>query len=127
MDPVKKLAEDIRALRKEVRELKTTTEESAHRGAKDVVQRAQDVIDELRSAKEQMVFGQKKPSYTNKELADLFGVTTKTIKKWRDEGYLGFSQIGSVYQYSPNDIAELLKHTHFDPSMFISKGRRSCT
>ena len=65
-----------------------------------------------------MVYGQK-ISYTNQEVANILGVTTKTLKKWRDNGLLGFSQIGSVYQYSPDDIALLLKHTHFDPSMFI--------
>ena len=58
--------------------------------------------------------GAKKQVYTNQEIMDLFGVCSPTLKKWRDSGALGYSQIGSTFLYSANDIALFLKANHED-------------
>lgn len=53
-----------------------------------------------------------KPVYTNAELMDLLGVSTKTVKKWRDAGLLGYSQVGEVYLYSKADVEAFLLGIH---------------
>lgn len=55
-----------------------------------------------------------KPSYTNKELMELFDVSSSTLKKWRTEGYIGYSQVNNVYLYSISDIEDFLSRTHSD-------------
>ena len=53
-----------------------------------------------------------KPSYTNQEVLRIFGVTNPTLRKWRNEGLIGYSQIGSTYAYSQQDINDFLKKHH---------------
>ena len=48
------------------------------------------------------------------DLMDMFAVGTKTLKKWRDCGELTFTQRGSIYLYSRDDINEFLRRNHFD-------------
>ena len=55
-----------------------------------------------------------KPLYSNKEMMDVFGVSTDTLKIWRDEGKLGYSKIGNTYLYSKKDVADFLELTHYD-------------
>lgn len=55
-----------------------------------------------------------KPCYTNEEVLKIFGVTQPTLRKWRNEGQLGYTQIGSTLLYSQKDIADFLKTNHFD-------------
>ena len=38
----------------------------------------------------------------------------RAIKKWRDCGELAFTQRGSIYLYSREDINEFLRRNHFD-------------
>lgn len=52
--------------------------------------------------------------YTNNEVKDLLGVGDKLLRKYRDEGYLGFSRIGDKYFYSEKDIVKFLELTHYD-------------
>jgi len=52
--------------------------------------------------------------YTNKELMKMFDVSSATVKKWRDEGYIGYSAVYNTYIYSLKDVKEFLKKTHFD-------------
>jgi len=52
--------------------------------------------------------------YTNKELKELLGIGDKLLKKWRDEGYLGFSRMGDKYYYSEKDVVKFLKLKHWD-------------
>ncbi len=68
---------------------------------------------ELRAIKTNMTF-ESKLAYTNQDLMDMFAVGTKTLKKWRDCGELAFSQRGSIYLYSRDDINEFLRRNHFD-------------
>ena len=53
-----------------------------------------------------------KPLYTQKEVLGLLGVSPNTLKKYRENGYIGYSRIDDKYYYSKADIDEFLKHTH---------------
>ena len=55
---------------------------------------------------------EKKELYTNKEMLELLGISTVTLKKWRNRGYIGYSQVGSTYYYSANDLKEFLERNH---------------
>lgn len=55
-----------------------------------------------------------KQAYTNAEVMEMFDIGTATLKKWRDQGDLGFTLIGNVYLYSNEDIKKFLKKNHFD-------------
>ena len=68
---------------------------------------------EVLSLKEQLSLTGK-PSYTNEEVLKIFGVSQPTLRKWRNEGLIGYSQIGSTLQYSPQDIADFLQSNHFE-------------
>lgn len=52
--------------------------------------------------------------YSNQELADMMEVSTQTLKKWRDRGYLPYTQCGSVYLYSESDVRFFLENNHHD-------------
>lgn len=62
----------------------------------------------------QGIIHESKLAYTNQDLMDMFAVGTKTLKKWRDCGELTFTQRGSIYLYSRDDINEFLRRNHFD-------------
>ena len=55
-----------------------------------------------------------KALYTNQEMLKLLDVTSATLKKWRDNGYIGYSQVGSTYYYSTKDLEEFLDRNHYD-------------
>ena len=55
-----------------------------------------------------------KPAFTNQETMELFGISSATLKSWRDTGILGYSQVGKIYLYSRHDIANFLKDHHYD-------------
>lgn len=54
-----------------------------------------------------------KPLYTQKEVLGLLGVSPNTLKKYRENGYIGYSRIDDKYYYSKADIDEFLKNTHY--------------
>ena len=55
-----------------------------------------------------------KALYTNQEMLKLLDVTSATLKKWRDNGYIGYSLVGSTYYYSEKDLEEFLDRNHYD-------------
>ncbi len=59
-----------------------------------------------------------KPVYTNEELRALLGVSDKTIKKWRNNGFLGYSLVGDIYLYSKEDVERFLNDIHHSPQVF---------
>ena len=53
------------------------------------------------------------------KLIDLLGVSANTVRKWRDDGLIGYSKAGGCYLYSLADIEKFLADTHYDS--FISE------
>ena len=55
--------------------------------------------------------------YTNKEAQQLLGIDDKYIRKYQDEGLLGYTKVKGKYLYSLQDIVGFLeknKHKSFD-------------
>lgn len=50
--------------------------------------------------------------YTNSEIRELLGVQDKLIRKYRDEGKLGFHKEGDKFWYTKKDILQFLSHNH---------------
>ncbi|MCI9042500.1 MAG: hypothetical protein HFJ93_01085 [Muribaculaceae bacterium] len=51
----------------------------------------------------------------NKEVKELLGIQDKLLKKYRDDGLLGYSQIGDKYWYQQDDIDKLLLLCKVEP------------
>ena len=60
-----------------------------------------------------------KTMYTNKEMLELLDISSATLKKWRNNGFIGYSQVGSTYYYSAKDLEEFLKHNHSDAYAYL--------
>ena len=56
-----------------------------------------------------------KRAYSLDDLAEMMGVSKKTIAKWRINGEIGYSQIGAVILFSEKDIDDFLSSHHFEP------------
>ena len=55
--------------------------------------------------------------YNNAQLKQLLGIGDKLVKKYRDEGMLGFTQVGDKYWYSSSDVEHFLHHKkHYYPA-----------
>lgn len=52
--------------------------------------------------------------YTVEKLADLFGVSERTIRRYREDGYLSYTKVGDKYYFSDDDVREFLMKNHFD-------------
>ena len=70
------------------------------------------VHEELDTAQDCLNKASQKPLYTNKELLELLDVNSKTLKKYRDNGWLGYSQAGDKFFYSADDLNHFLSMTH---------------
>lgn len=61
----------------------------------------------------------KKPSYetwlTTEEVSNLLKVSKRTLQNYRDEGKIGFSQVGSKIYYKSSDIDAFLEN-HYNPT-----------
>lgn len=51
----------------------------------------------------------------NSEAAKLLKVSKRTMQSWRDEGILGFSQVGSKIYYNREEIDRMLLKHHNKP------------
>lgn len=71
-----------------------------------------DLIGEVRSLRAIV-----KPTqvYDNKAIKQLLGIQDKLLKKYRDDGLLGYSQVGDKYWYSQNDIDNFFTTCRVDP------------
>lgn len=64
-------------------------------------------IEELRSPKEY---------YTHEEVMAFFNKSDQTIRRWRDEGILGFSEINkNTYIYYRKDVDSLIHANYHKP------------
>ncbi len=67
---------------------------------------------EIESNENNIIVKFDKVFYTNKEMAKMLDCTEKTLRKYRNEGYIGYSRIGDKFYYTANDIYMFLKNTH---------------
>lgn len=72
-----------------------------------ILQKLDNLINEITNLK-----NLEKTMYTNKEMLEILDISSATLKKWRNNGYIGYSQVGSTYFYSAQDLEEFLKHNH---------------
>ena len=65
----------------------------------------------------QRVSDNKKVVYTNKDMMQMLGVDPRTLKKYRDEGLLGYSHPYDKYYYTQQDLDRFLmnKKVRFEP------------
>ena len=68
------------------------------------------LIEEVRSLKESI--SRSKALYTNKEMRELLNVNDKTLRWYRNDGKLGYSQIGNKFFYTDKDLNEFLANNH---------------
>lgn len=76
----------------------------------DIARQLERLADEVKDLK--MGLSAHKPVYANAELMKLLDSSTATIKKWRDAGLLGYSQVGDTYFYSKEDVEAFLLGIH---------------
>lgn len=54
--------------------------------------------------------------YTTAEIKKMLGIGDKLVKKYRDEGLLGFTNIGDKYWYTDTDIQRFMRlERHYFP------------
>lgn len=58
-----------------------------------------------------------KPVYTNKDMMQLLGISAKTLKRYRDDGLLGFSHPRDKFFYTHQDLENFLmnKNIRYEP------------
>lgn len=52
---------------------------------------------------------------SHKQALALLDVSPRTVQSWRDDGLLGFSQLGKKIYYSHEDIDLMLRRHHHKP------------
>ena len=87
----------------------------------DIARQLERLADEVKDLK--MGLSAHKPVYTNSELMKLLDTSTATIKKWRDAGLLGYSQVGDTYFYSKEDVESFLLGIHHKATATTIKPR----
>lgn len=63
------------------------------------------LVEEVKSLREYV--NPSKP-LSNKEVKDILNIQDRLLKKYRDDGLLGYSQVGDKYWYSQDDIDNFL-------------------
>ena len=70
-------------------------------------------FDTLQNQISQMSANQsQKTIYTNKEIMALLGIKDKTLKRYRDDGKLGYHKEGDKFWYTQADIDLFLANNH---------------
>lgn len=63
-----------------------------------------------------------KTLYTNSEVKELLGIGDKLLKKYRDDGKLGFTQVGDKFWYTLDDLEKFLYHeNHYFPPFHLQR------
>lgn len=47
--------------------------------------------------------------WTEEQVADLFGVSTHAVKKWREKGLISFFKIGKTIRFDPEEVQAFLQ------------------
>ena len=77
-----------------------------------MIKNEQKVIDENAMIANQIIAKFDKVFYTNKDMMEMLDCTDKTLRKYRNDGYLGYSRIGDKFYYTAVDIYMFLKNNH---------------
>ena len=77
------------------------------------IQKTQQEIKEM--LEEQKGSGNHERWYTNDDLIELLKVSRRTLSTWRDQGLIGFSQIGSKIYYSQSDVEKFMNNHYRHP------------
>ena len=51
--------------------------------------------------------------YSNKQVMELLHINDKLIRKYREQGLIGYTKVGDKYWYSRKDVEAFLKNNHF--------------
>ena len=54
-----------------------------------------------------------KPLYTNKVMMKMLDCNDKTLRKYRNDGYLSYVRVGDKIYYTVDDICQFIKNNHF--------------
>lgn len=66
-----------------------------------------------------------KEIYTNRDVMEMLQIDTKTLKKYRDDGLLGFSHPYDKYFYTRDDLQKFMMNKAIRNEPFnIKQGRR---
>lgn len=52
--------------------------------------------------------------FNNKSLQEYLGVNHRLLAKYRNDGYLGYSQIGEKFFYTMEDVERLLRSNYYE-------------
>ena len=53
--------------------------------------------------------------FSNADILEMLQIKTSTLRKYRDEGYLGYSKVGDKYFYTVEDVNRFLEKSHYEP------------
>lgn len=70
------------------------------------------LVQEVKSRRE---FVNPSKPLSNKEVKDLLNIQDRLLKKYRDDGMLGYSQVGDKYWYTQSDIDNFLTTCRVSP------------
>ena len=56
-----------------------------------------------------------KKIYSSNDLMEMLQVKASTLRRYRDEGYLGYSKVGDKYFYTSDDVNRFLERSHNEP------------
>lgn len=80
---------------------------------KDLLSSLGALRDEVKSLQSQISqSGNKQRVYKSAEVEELLGVSPPTLRKWRQQGLIGYSQIDSTIIFTQQDIDEFLSSHH---------------
>lgn len=53
--------------------------------------------------------------FSNADILEMLQIKTSTLRKYRDDGYLGYSKVGDKYFYTVDDVNRFLEKSHNEP------------
>ena len=82
------------------------------------LQRTLCAIQEGMSNLETLVESANNKPLTEKEVVEMLSVSSKTLRNYRNEGIIGYSQIGKKFFYRMKDIQKMLDESYVEPLNF---------
>ena len=70
------------------------------------------LVNEIVSNDHQMLVKFDKVFYTNKEMMKMLDCNDKTLRKYRNDGYLSYVRVCDKIYYTVDDICQFIKNNH---------------